>query len=88
MTIRKSAAGSVELIGACSSEDAEVLLQHLLTDSDTTVDWRACESAHAAVIQVLMATRPRLKGPPVNEGLRKWIQPALLPSATHRGRTS
>jgi len=77
MTIKVSAAGNIELIGICSSDEGEVLLQHLLETPHMMVDWRGCESAHTAVIQVLMATRPRLLGPPAALLLEKWVQPAL-----------
>jgi len=77
MTIRITPAGNLELTGACSSEEGEVLLQHLLTTPNIMVDWRGCESAHTAVIQVLMAARPTLLGPPASVLLQKWVQPVL-----------
>ena len=77
MTIRLSAEGAIELAGTCSSDDAEPLLQHLLATSDATVDWRSCEAAHTAVIQVLMAATPKLLGPPAAVELEKWVQPLL-----------
>lgn len=77
MTVRLSPGGGVELVGVCPSEDAEVLLQHLLRDPAVTVDWRACESAHTAVVQVLMAAQPRLLGPPADPGLAHWVQPVI-----------
>jgi hypothetical protein len=76
MTIHLSAT-AIELEGACSSEDAEILLQHLLEAPKLQVDWRACESAHTAVIQVLMAAKPKLLGPPVGSALRDWVEPLL-----------
>lgn len=77
MTIKLSATGEIELIGACSSEEGEILLQHLLATPNMIVDWRGCEAAHTAVIQVLMAARPELLGPPASVGLQEWVQPAL-----------
>ena len=77
MTIKLSPAGHVELSGACSSEEGEILLQHLLTTPNKMVDWRGCESAHTAVVQVLMAARPKLLGPPAAVLLEKWVQPML-----------
>jgi len=77
MTIRLSADGAIELEGICSSDEAEPLLQHLLATEHATVDWRGCESAHTAVIQVLMATAPKLLGPPAAVDLEKWVQPLL-----------
>ena len=77
MTIRLMADGTIELAGTCSSEEAEPLLQHLLATSNPTVDWRGCEVAHTAVVQVLMATAPTLVGPPGAADLEKWVQPLL-----------
>ena len=52
----------VHLSGACPSEDAERLLAHLLANPDATVDWRSCEQAHMAVLQVLLAARRGVAG--------------------------
>ena len=82
MTIRLSAHGRLNLEGACGSDEAEPLLQHLLAAPGTAVDWRSCESAHTAVIQVLMATRPELLGPPASVTLEKWLQPVLMGAST------
>ena len=78
MTIKLSTAGEIELTGICSSEEGEVLLQHLLATPNMMVNWRGCEAAHTAVIQVLMAARPGLLGPPADMGLEKWVQPMLV----------
>jgi hypothetical protein len=77
MAIRLSAEGTIELEGSCQSDEAELLLQHLLSAPGTKVDLRACERAHTAVIQVLMAAKPGLLGPPAAEELEKWVYPAL-----------
>ena len=77
MTVRSSAQGSIVLEGACPSEDADALVQHLLASPEAAVDWRACEAAHSAVIQVLMAAKRRLVGPPAGEALRAWVEPSL-----------
>jgi hypothetical protein len=77
MTVRAGAAGHIELLGTCPGADAEPLLQLLLADPGATVDWRACLGAHTAVVQVLMAARPRLLGPPADACLRDWVAPAV-----------
>ncbi len=77
MTIRLSAEGAIELEGTCSSDEAETLLQHLLATPDAAVDWRGCEAAHTAVVQILMAAKPKLLGPPAGSLLEKWVQPML-----------
>lgn len=77
MTVRMAPSGVIELLGECPGEDAESLLQLLLTTPGAAVDWRGCGSAHTAVVQVLMAARPRLLGPPANARLADWVAPAL-----------
>lgn len=81
MTVRLSAQGAIVLEGDCPSEDADALIRHLLVNPGCAVDWRACEAAHSAVIQVLMAARPRLVGPPAGEALRAWVEPNLRDAA-------
>jgi hypothetical protein len=80
MTVRMDASGLIELIGACPSDDAEPLLQLLLASPEATVDWRACRGAHTAVVQVLMAARPKLSGPPADARLMEWVEPILTRS--------
>lgn len=77
MTVRVTADGSIALEGLCPSEDADTLLQQLLAMPSATVDWRACEGVHMAVIQVLMAARRKLIGPPANPLIKDWVQPLL-----------
>jgi hypothetical protein len=77
MSVQMSSAGTILLEDACPSEDAETLLQFLSAHPTAEVDWRACESAHTAVIQVLMASGRKLLGPPAAPRLRDWIAPAL-----------
>lgn len=82
MTIRKGTDGVILLEGDCLLEEAEELLRHLLVDPRPAVDWRACTAAHTAVIQVLLAARPVLRGPPEGEFLRIFID-AFLTSDGH-----
>jgi hypothetical protein len=69
--------GRIRLAGACTMEDAEPLLRLALEERHSTIDWTACESAHTAVIQVLVALRPELRGPPANAFLQNWIAPSI-----------
>lgn len=82
MTVR-AGDGCIELLGACSSGDAEALLQLLLADPAATVDWRQCQGAHTAVVQVLLAARPKLRGPPADALLRDWVAPAITYSTAY-----
>jgi hypothetical protein len=63
LTIVLHDAGTIRLIGVCPVDDAETLLQLLLANPTAEIDWRGCESAHAAVIQVLLVAKRPLRGP-------------------------
>ena len=69
---------TVVLEGVCRVEDAEPLLRWLQAEPGRIVDLSAVEHLHAAVLQVLMAFRPSLKGVPKDEFLRSVVMPALL----------
>jgi hypothetical protein len=77
MTVRISVNGSVEMSGVCPVEDAEILLQFLLSAPNAPVDWSLCESAHTAVIQVLLVAEARLQGTPKNVFLKDHVGPLL-----------
>ncbi len=77
MTLRIGDGGAVALVGACPSEDAEALLRYLAGHPTAEVDWRECEGAHTAVIQVLMAAGICPRGPPANGFLAAFVAPLL-----------
>ena len=77
MTVRLAADGTIELDAVCPIEDAEILQRHLLADPRATVDWHTCTQAHTGVIQVLMASRAVLRGPPAGDFLRMQMEPVL-----------
>jgi hypothetical protein len=77
MTITVATNDTVELRGVCTVEDAETLLQQLLATPDAMVDWSACESAHTAVIQVLLVAGSRMTGSPSDRFLRHFVGPGL-----------
>ena len=68
---------TTELSGHCPSEEAEQLLAHLLAAPAATIDWRACEHAHTAVVQVLLAAGRSVRGPPKGAFLAQWVEPLL-----------
>lgn len=77
MTIRFLPDDVIQLEGVCPIEDAEVLLQHLVAHPASAVDWRNCVTAHTAIVQLMMAAKPVLIGPPAGEFLRMWVAPML-----------
>jgi hypothetical protein len=81
MTVRVTAEGSIELHGRCGVEDAEVLQRHLLAAPRSTVEWSGCEELHSAVIQVLLAGKPHLRGSPSNAFLKAHIAPLVQRAA-------
>ncbi len=77
MTVTRADDGVIRLAGDCPVEDADTLLRLLGDDPAALVDWRGCTAAHAAVVQVLMALRPALAGPPAGEFLQRHVVPHL-----------
>ena len=67
-------------------EDAEELQRYLLAAPQSTVDWTACESLHAAVVQVLLVARPLIRGAPSSAFLENHIGPLLRSDLTHSRR--
>ena len=77
MTIRVSPEGTIELDGVCPIEDAEKLQRCILADREAVVDWRSCAGAHTAVVQIMLAAKPRVHGPPRGAFLRAHVDPLL-----------
>jgi anti-anti-sigma regulatory factor len=80
----------IVLEGACRVEDAEPLLGWLQADRGLIVDLTGAEQLHTAVLQVLMAMRPTLKGTARDAFIREWLTPAFseadpLGMAPHKG---
>ena len=63
-----------ELLGV---EDAEILLDWLLKHPEGNLDLAGCTHLHAANLQVLMATRPRIAVWPEDARLADWLRHAL-----------
>lgn len=81
MTVRLAEDGSITLEGNCPSEDAEQLQRYLLSDPTAQVDWRCCVTAHTAVIQIMLAFRPVMMGPPSGDLLKRHIEPLMRANA-------
>ncbi|MFD0463136.1 hypothetical protein ACFQY9_16180 [Microvirga aerilata] len=61
MTVRLEG-HAILLEGQCRVEDAEPLLGWLQADRSRIVDLSAAEHLHAAVLQILMALKPSIRG--------------------------
>ena len=68
---------ALELVGDCGLEDAEPLLRRLLQEPATRVDVRNCHQLHAAVLQVLLASRAEIRGPFAGQFLQDVVEPLL-----------
>ena len=77
MTVQLREDGGIALVGACGSDDAEVLLRRLIADKSATVDWRGCDAAHTALIQVMWAAGVVPIGPPRDRFLIDMLEPLL-----------
>jgi hypothetical protein len=77
MSVELSNDTFIRMSGVCPQEDAESLLRLLVEQPSRAVDWTGCDIAHTAVIQVLLALRPDMVGPPAGDFLRTWIEPLL-----------
>lgn len=65
------------LEGWVSVEDAEALSNWLRERDAPVVHLGKCEQVHGAVLQVLLALRPRVSVPPADP----WLAQALAPAA-------
>jgi hypothetical protein len=62
MTVRRIDEFTIALEGVCPVADAEVLRQHLVSAKSAKIDLTACEGAHTAVVQVLLASEREVDG--------------------------
>ena len=81
MTVIRTDARTVVLKGTCAADEAEVLLQLLVETPGAAVDWTRCEHLHTAVMQIILAAKPRLIGPCGDAWVEKWLvaRPASTP---------
>ncbi len=82
MTVKRDGDGVIVLKGECAVEDAETLLEQLQAEpagQGAIVDWSACTRIHTAVLQLLMAAAPMMRGACGDPFVRNW---AALERAT------
>ncbi len=84
MTVRLEG-HAILLEGQCRVEDAEPLLGWLQADRSRIVDLTGAEHLHAAVLQVLMALRPAIRGEGKDPFIRDWITPSLIATSLPDG---
>lgn len=73
MTVARKHTGTITLTGTCPVEDAEPLLQLLQTFPSAVLDWTQCTELHTAVLQLILAGRPRLIGPCGDPWVAQWV---------------
>ncbi len=67
----------VRFEAVCTVEDALPLLEFLRVSAAPEVDLSACTHLHTALLQLLLAARPRLVSPPADPTLARWVAPML-----------
>ncbi len=67
----------IRLEGRCHVEDAEPLLVLLQAEPGRIVDCVGAESLHTAVIQVLIAFGPPVRGETSDGFVRRWVAPVF-----------
>lgn len=80
MTVALGEDGAITLAGVCGADEAEPLLALLLAHPEAIVDWRRCEGAHTAIVQVLLAAGRRPRGPAAQPFLARWVDLLLARS--------
>jgi hypothetical protein len=65
----------------CTVEDALPLLEFLRSTAVPEVDLAACTYVHTALLQLLLAARPRVTSLPVEPDLVRWVAPLLTERA-------
>lgn len=68
---------TITLEGHVAVEDAEILLDWLKKHPGAVVTLKQVQHLHAAVLQVLLALRPRLRGTPEDTWLGHVLAPAI-----------
>lgn len=69
----------------CTVEDALPLLEFLKGSAAPEVDLSACTYLHTALLQLLLAARPRMAAPPTDPSLVRWVAPLLSAAGCETG---
>jgi hypothetical protein len=84
MTVRLSG-DRIHILGPGLIEDAESLVALLQANRARSVDLAAAGVLHTALVQVLLAFRPRLTGLPDDPFFKMWLMPGLTAAADDPG---
>jgi len=68
---------NASIVGICTVEDAEPVLEWLVKFPGGIVDLTECENLHTSVLQALLIGRARISKTPLNFELSEWIKAAL-----------
>jgi hypothetical protein len=81
VSVRRHDDGTILLEGDCAVEDAESLLRLLQATPAGPVDWTRSQGLHTAVLQVILAARPTLRGRCGDLWVAEWInaEPTPIP---------
>ncbi|MGV7030691.1 STAS domain-containing protein [Methylobacterium symbioticum] len=74
------------LTGHCPIEEAEPLLDALRGSAVPVVDLSGLERAHTAILQVLMAAAPAIRGEPADPAAAACLAALPRAEASERGR--
>jgi len=69
---------TVRFVDTCTVDEALEFQEWLGVHKSPQVDLSACTHFHTALFQVLLATRPKLTGSPVDPFLARWVEPLLV----------
>lgn len=75
---------TARFVGACTVEEAEALLDWLRATPDAAVDLSGCTAAHSALLQLVLATAPRLAAPPPDPLLAAALARGPAHSPAHK----
>jgi hypothetical protein len=62
---------------SCTVEDAMPLLEYLMSHRTARVDLGQCANLHTAVLQVLLAAKPKIIALPHEAFLARWLSQIL-----------
>lgn len=65
-------------VDVCTVEEVMTVHEWLLKHKSARIDLSACTHMHTALLQLLLAVRPKLAAAPTDAFLAAWVAPLLL----------